>query len=67
MISGRITLTVNRVSGNRVTLAFDAPPAIQIRRSELAVLDSQIVDELDELDEARELFIASDESGTACG
>ncbi|MDA1052383.1 MAG: carbon storage regulator [Planctomycetota bacterium] len=63
VISGRITLTVNRVSGNRVTLAFDAPPAIHIRRSELAVFDNQIEDELDE---APKLFVSSDESGAAC-
>ncbi len=25
VISGRITLTVNRIAGNRVVLAFDAP------------------------------------------
>lgn len=60
VISGRITLTVNRVSGDRVTLAFDAPPAVHIRRSELAVLDNEIDGELDE---APELFVSSDESG----
>ncbi len=63
VISGRITLTVHRVSGNRVTLAFDAPPAIHIRRSELAVFDNQIDVEIDL---APELFLLSDESGAAC-
>jgi len=39
LISGRITLTVNRIAGNRVALAFDAPQDVQIRRSELVAFD----------------------------
>ena len=47
VISGRITLTVNRIAGNRVALAFDAPRHVHIRRSELPVFDDGIDDELD--------------------
>ncbi len=35
VIGGHVTLTVSRVIGNRVALAFDAPRQVQIRRSEL--------------------------------
>lgn len=48
VISGRITLTVNRIAGNRVTLAFNAPENVQIRRSELAEFDEEIDDKLDQ-------------------
>lgn len=47
VISDRITLTVSRISSNRVTLAFDAPRHVQILRSELTVLDGRIDDGLD--------------------
>ena len=47
VISGRITITVNRIAGNRVTLAFDAPRQVKIRRSELPVLDDGTDVELD--------------------
>ena len=47
LISGRITLTVNRIAGNRVALAFDAPQNVHIRRSELVAFDETSGDELD--------------------
>ncbi len=57
VISGRITLTVNRIAGNRVALAFDAPRHVPIRRSELPVLDDGIDDELDRPPAASSLAI----------
>ena len=60
VISGRITLTVNRIAGNRVALAFDAPQHVHIRRSELPVLD----DGIDvKSDRPPELSVSSDDSG----
>lgn len=63
VISGRITLTVNRVSGNRVTLAFDAPSAIHIRRSELPVFDDELNDESAK---SLDVLFSSDETGSTC-
>lgn len=45
VISGRITLRVNRIAGNRVALAFDAPPHVLIRRGELAAFYDDALDE----------------------
>lgn len=63
MISDRITLTVNRIVGNRVALAFDAPQHVNIRRSELPVFDEGIDDEFDG---SRELPVSSDDTGPEC-
>ena len=57
VISGRITLTVNRIAGNRVALAFDAPRDVHIRRSELPVFD----DGIDEVED----HIAAIQTGNA--
>jgi carbon storage regulator len=35
IIGGNITLTVVKVDGNQVRLAFDAPPQVRILRNEL--------------------------------
>jgi len=35
VIGGNITLTVVKVDGNQVRLAFDAPPEVRILRNEL--------------------------------
>ena len=64
VISGRITLTVNRIAGNRVALAFDAPRDVHIRRSELPVFDDRIDVELDR---PPELSVSSDDTGAECG
>lgn len=37
VIDGRITVTINRVSGNRVTVGIDAPSDVHILRGELNV------------------------------
>lgn len=47
VIGGRITITVSRISGNRVSLAFDAPRQVPIRRSELPMRDDGFDGELD--------------------
>jgi carbon storage regulator CsrA len=41
VIGDQITISVNRISGNRVSLGIDAPPHVRIVRSELheALLD----------------------------
>ncbi|HUY33326.1 MAG TPA: carbon storage regulator [Pirellulales bacterium] len=41
VIGDQITVTINRVSGNRVSLGIDAPPHVRVVRSELreALLD----------------------------
>lgn len=55
IIGGNITLTVVKVDGNQVRLAFDAPPQVRILRNELvgkprrAVLNEQFAEpELEE-------------------
>ncbi len=57
VISGRITLTINRIAGNRVALAFDAPRHVNIRRSELPVSGDGIDDKLDRRSAASSLAI----------
>jgi carbon storage regulator CsrA len=41
VIGDQITVTINRVSGNRVSLGIEAPPHVRVVRSELqkALLD----------------------------
>ncbi len=41
VIDGNIRVTVNRVSGNRVTLGIEAPDGVRVMRSEIiAIADS---------------------------
>ena len=35
VIGGRVTVTINRVRGNRVSLAIDAPDDVKVLRGEL--------------------------------
>lgn len=39
VIGGRVTVTINRVQGNRVSLAIDAPSDVKILRGELQRID----------------------------
>jgi carbon storage regulator len=47
VIGDEITVTVNRVAGNRVSLGIEAPPHVRVVRSELrqALLDIQPSDD----------------------
>jgi carbon storage regulator len=42
VIGDGITVVVSRVSGDRVTLGFEAPPEVRILRGELRPFDSPI-------------------------
>jgi carbon storage regulator len=47
VIGDEITVTINRVSGNRVSLGIEAPPHVRVVRSELrkALLDVLLMSE----------------------
>lgn len=45
VIGGRVTVTVNRVQGNRVSLAIDAPSDVKILRGELRRIEDDLLDE----------------------
>ncbi len=38
VIDERVTLTVTRISGNRVSIGIEAPPGVHVRRSELELI-----------------------------
>jgi len=57
VISGRIRVTVSRISGGRVALAFGAPRHVNIRRSELLAFDEVVDDEPDDLPTGSSLVI----------
>ncbi len=45
VIGGRVTVTINRVQGNRVSLAIDAPSDVKILRGELRRMEDGASDE----------------------
>lgn len=49
IIGGQIKITVNRISGSRVTLGIEAPDNVQILRSEIKEVVNQFADEQDDL------------------
>lgn len=63
VISRHITLTVTRIAGNRVVLAFKAPRHVPIQRSELVGFD-EVVD--DEVDMPPDLPVIIDRTGADC-
>jgi carbon storage regulator len=40
VIGGNVVITINRIAGNRITLAIDAPRDVRIVRGELTSFDS---------------------------
>jgi len=38
VIDERVTLTVTRISGNRVSIGIEAPPGVHVRRGELELI-----------------------------
>jgi carbon storage regulator CsrA len=47
VIDNRITIVVNRISGNRVTLGIDAPSDVHVLRGELEVIANEFRDKGD--------------------
>lgn len=45
VIGGRVTVTISRVHGNRVSLAIDAPSDVKILRGELRRIEDDTSDE----------------------
>lgn len=45
IIGDNITVTINRVSGNRVTLGIEAPHSVRVVRGELAPLVNAFADD----------------------
>ncbi|HIF31262.1 MAG: carbon storage regulator [Pirellulaceae bacterium] len=45
VIDNRITIVVNRISGNRVTLGIEAPSSVHILRGELEAIVSEFRDD----------------------
>lgn len=43
IIDERVTLTVTRISGNRVSIGIEAPPGVHIRRNELELISDNAV------------------------
>ena len=40
VLGDQVTITINRISGGRVSLGITAPPGVRVVRSELAPLES---------------------------
>ena len=40
VLGDEVTITINRISGGRVSLGFTAPPGVRVVRSELGPLES---------------------------
>jgi carbon storage regulator len=49
-IGNEITVVINRISGNRVTLALNAPRNLRIIRGELKPFDDDDIEEADSAD-----------------
>jgi len=43
VLGDQVTITINRISGGRVSLGITAPPGVRVVRSELGPLDSPAV------------------------
>jgi carbon storage regulator len=43
VLGDQVTITINRISGGRVSLGITAPPGVRVVRSELGPLDSSPV------------------------
>ena len=63
VIGDEITVVVNRVSGNRVSLGIDAPEHVRIVRGELAKIVSEFDDRPGEASEASFVVMPRDDNG----
>lgn len=50
-IGDNITVVINRIAGNRVTIGIEAPHDLRIVRKELEIVDGSIVDTSEEREE----------------